>query len=471
MLELAGKKIVIAGLGRTGVAVAKFLVKRHAMVTITDLADEEKLAPFIAMVRKLDIEVQLGEHKNKTFENADLVIVSPGVPHTISPILRATAKNIPVMGEIELAYRFIEEPIVAVTGTNGKTTTTELIGKMLLHSGIKTFVGGNIGNPLIGYVDQGEKAQVIVAEVSSFQLDTIETFTPKVGVLLNITDDHLDRYKDFNAYAAAKARLFMNQGPADVAVLNRSDPFIHTISKQVKSRKWYFNLEDENEEGALIQPDKIILRFHPNHQQWIDTKDIRLLGRHNVENICAASLGALAADGTVEGIQFALKQFNGLAHRLEYVDSINGVKYVDDSKATNVDSVKKALETFENPIVLIMGGQDKGGNFQTLRNCLSRRAKKLIVMGEAKDIISSALEGTVPITPSSGMEDAVIKAREASASGDVVILSPGCSSFDMYENYARRGESFRQAVKQVRLKTDDRKWRDKQRGKRTGFKI
>lgn len=459
MFDLEKKNVVIVGLKRTGVATAKFLVKHQALVTVTDLATETELTPYIDKIRDLEIRLELNGHKQETFENADLIIVSPGVPHTIPPVKRAEKKGIPVMGELELASRFIEEPIIAVTGTNGKTTTTELIGLMLTHSGIKPFVGGNIGNPLIeyvgDYVNKSEKAQVVVAEVSSFQLDTIRTFRPKIGIILNITDDHLDRYENFEAYVASKKRLFMNQGKGDTVILNRSDGLSNKMLNQCENRKWYFNLEDENHDqgsgqGAFIHPDKILFRLGKEKSLLtLDIKDIHLQGRHNLENISAASLAVLAAGGNITGISKALKQFKGLAHRLEYVDKINGVKYFDDSKATNVDAVKKALETFDDRVILIMGGRDKGGHFQILKDIAKKRAKKLIVMGEAKDVLYSVFENALPISTASGMTDAVLKARRAADPGDVVLLSPGCASFDSYQSYAQRGEAFKQAVKQM----------------------
>lgn len=452
MMDLKEKKVVVVGLKKTGVALCEFLAKRGARVVATDQSDEKALSPFIDKIRRLEISMELGEHRKRTFETADLVILSPGVPHTIAPIAAALAKNIPVMGEIELAYRFISTPIVAVTGTNGKTTVTELLGNMFRCSGKKTFVGGNIGNPLIGYVDQEETADVVVAEVSSFQLDTISSFRPDVGILLNITDDHLDRYENFDAYAASKMRLFSNQTKTDFAVLNSADPVVKPLLSGIRAKMLNFSSAGPSEYGAMINGTFIECRIPDLPIHRLDIKDGHLIGDHNTENISAACLGALAAGCSIEGIRDAIRRFKGLAHRLEYVDTVGGVAFYDDSKATNVDAVIKAIDTFDSPIVLIMGGRDKGGNFHLLKNCIRRRVKQLIVMGEAKTVISSVLERQVTTTEAAGMADAVEKAAAAAESGDVVLLAPGCASFDMYDSYAHRGDVFKNAVGRLRAR-------------------
>ncbi len=433
-MQLANKNIVVVGLGMSGFAVARFLKKRGASVIVTDKAEKDKLKAYVPVLREMGVKMELGQHRIDTFEKSDLIIVSPGVPHDILPVKRAALKGIPILGEIELACRFILEPVVAVTGTNGKTTTTTLLGDMLKNSGKKVFVGGNIGNPLIDYVDKGEKAEIIVVEVSSFQLDTIDTFRPKVAVVLNITEDHLDRYSDFAAYARAKARIFENQKQSDVAVFNGLDPFTGSICKDIKSKKlpFYNQMTDDAAINTIFKS--------------LDFSSINFLGKHNLENAYAASLAALAIGGSLEGIQSVLSNFKGLLHRLEHVASINGIDFFDDSKATNVDAVAKALETFSKPIILIMGGRDKGSNFQILRDLVRQRVKKLIVLGEAKEDILFALGDITPTKRASSMEDAVLSAYHVASPGDVVLLSPACASFDMYDSYARRGEDFCRAV-------------------------
>jgi UDP-N-acetylmuramoylalanine--D-glutamate ligase len=453
-LDLAGKNVVVVGFQRTGAAVAEFLARRGARVTVTDMAGERELASYVERIRNFragkQIRLELGGHKLETFEKADLMIISPGVPHTIAPVQRALAANIPLMGEMELAGRFIEEPILAITGTNGKTTTTELVGAMLTASGIPNFVGGNIGNPLIEYLDLPEKVRVVVAEVSSFQLDTTSTFRPKAGVLLNITDDHLDRYGDMQAYALSKSMVFAHQEMTDIAIFNARDLKTYPFLLEVKSRKMVFNLNEAHpslsiKEGAWIEPDKIRIRT-AGSSGVLDLANAFLPGPHNRENMAGAALCALAAGASIQGIQSAINGFKGLAHRITHVATIDGVKFYDDSKATNVDAVIKALETFTEPVVLIMGGRDKGGFFESLKDCAGRRIKSLVVLGESSETIAGILGAVVPVDRAATMEEAVIKAGEKAKSGDIVLLSPGCASFDMFENYAKRGDAFAEAV-------------------------
>ncbi len=466
-MQLTEKKTVVVGLGVTGIAAAQFLKNRGAAVTVNDLATEAGLGSRAQQIRAMGIPMELGRHKAEIFDQADLIVLSPGVSHTIPPVLQAQQRGVPVIGEIELASRFIRQPIVAVTGTNGKTTTTELLGDMLARSGFKVFVGGNIGNPLIGYADGEQWADVIVAEISSFQLDTIESFRPRIAVLLNITADHLDRYPNFEAYAASKIRLFENQQADDTAVLNGSDALVRSLTDRIRSKKLYYDSLNNNEEGALISETRITFRFMDSsgpdtqfriphsafrNQLSLDLSSLKLTGRHNLENACAASLAALAAGASPQAIQGALDQFQGSAHRLEYVDTVGGIDFFNDSKATNVDAVARALECFTKPVILIMGGQDKGGNFKNLQEVVSRKAKSLIVMGRAADLIRAALEDTTPTASAASMTEAVEKAYGAGSPGAVVLLSPGCASFDMYANYGRRGDDFKKAVANLKRK-------------------
>jgi len=461
-MEFISKNILIVGLGVSGIAAARFLKNKGASVTVTDIAPAEDLVEHSSLAHAMGVKLELGQHKIATFEGADLIVISPGVPHTIEPIKRARAKGIPVWGEMELAARFIREPIVAITGTNGKTTTTTLLGKMLENSGFKVFVGGNIGNPLISYVDQGITAEIVVAEVSSFQLDTIETFKPKVSVLLNVTEDHMDRYSDFDAYVKSKSRIFEYQQAGDIAVINGSDTLIRSISKDIKAEKVSFyhqgNTHDVTGNWASIswnglQSVPTIHLHSPERPQkpW-EIIASNLKGRHNLENAAAAALAALAVGGNLAAIQSVLNDFQGLSHRLEFITTVDDINFFNDSKATNVDAVARALETFNQPIVLIMGGLDKGGNFPALKKLVHKHAKKLIVLGEARDKIRSALgdacrEG---VLNAADMKDAVIAAYHEAAPGDVVLLSPGCASFDMYSSYAQRGEDFCMAVKRLK---------------------
>jgi UDP-N-acetylmuramoylalanine--D-glutamate ligase len=457
-MQLRNKKAVVVGLGRTGLATARFLHQKGARVLVADTADETQLGDSVGTLRKMGVALELGPHRVTSFQNADLMVVSPGVCHTIEPIAQARARGVPLMSEVELASRFIKEPIVAVTGTNGKTTTTEFLGQMLKNSGISVFVGGNIGNPLIEYVNSAQKKQVVVAEISSFQLDTIDSFRPKVSVLLNITADHLDRYPDFEAYADSKIRVFRNQHADDVAVLNGSDPLIRAKTKEIKCQRLFFPALEADEQGAVLNGKRIILNLNKFEQieskiqnhAYLDIAKIRLRGRHNFENACAASLAALASGATLEGIQKTLDHFKGLAHRLEPVGTVKGVHYYNDSKATNVDGVLRALDSFSKPVLLLMGGRDKGSNFSVLQDRIRTHAKELIVMGEAAEAIRSALGQLLPTKIVASMQEAVTTAFEDAGPEDVVLFSPGCASFDWYSNYAERGDDFRRAVEEIK---------------------
>ena len=464
-MKLVGKKILVVGLGRTGLATARFLHQQGAQVRVSDTASEKELGDAVNILRELGVRTEIGPHRAASFQNADLIVVSPGVSHTIDPIAQANARGVPVIGEVELASRFIKEPIVAVTGTNGKTTTTELLGQMLKNSDLKVFVGGNIGYPLIEYVAKGEAAQIVLAEISSFQLDTIAVFRPRVSVLLNITADHLDRYPNFEAYADSKFRIFKNQQAEDVAVLNGDDPLIRLKTKGLKSRRLFFPSIEANEQGAVLNGKKIILNLNklkriqsdiqnPNpkiqNREHLDISKIHLQGRHNFENAAAASLAALAAGATLEGIQNTLNHFKGLAHRLEHVATIKAVQYFNDSKATNVAGVARALECFSKPVLLIMAGRDTGSDFKALEGLIRRHVKTLIVMGEAAASIRSALGPLMPTTVATSMAGAVTTAYQNADPQDVVLLSPGCASFDWYRNYAERGDDFRAAVEKIK---------------------
>lgn len=461
-MQLKAKKVLIVGLGRTGLAAARFLHQKGARIMATDSADETALGDTVEQLRHMGVDVELGAHSSRVFQESDLIVVSPGVAHTIAPIVAARSRGVEVVGEVELAARFIKTPIVAVTGTNGKTTTTKLLGQMLQNSGITPFVGGNIGNPLIEYVSSGQKEQLVVAEISSFQLDTIDRFRPHVSILLNITADHLDRYPDFEAYADSKMRIFKNQQADDVAVLNGSDPLIRAKAADIKSRRLFFPALQADEQGAVLNGKRIILnmdKFEPlqtlfENPIYLDITPTALMGKHNHENVCAASLAALAAGGTVEGIQQTLVEFKGLPHRIEHVATINNIHFYNDSKATNVDGVLRALECFSRPVLLLMGGRDKGSNFKLLADSIGKHVKELIVMGEAAGPIKKVLGRRTPTQMADSMDAAVATAFADANPNEVVLLSPGCASFDWYGSYAERGDDFRRAVEKIKKKAD-----------------
>lgn len=446
-MNLEGKKVLAVGLARTGEAVAAFCKSRGAIVTVADSALESELGDRVAKMRDLGIPVKTGPHNQDDFTGVDLIVVSPGVPHAIKELEAARKKGIPVISEVELASRFIAAPIIAVTGTNGKTTVTTLIGEMLEASGIKAFVGGNIGKPLIQLPAGGESADVVVAEISSFQLDTIEHFEPYAAVLTNITEDHLNRYSGMEGYAASKARIFMNQIPDDFAVLNGSDSFTRSMEAQIKSRKVYFTGARENEFGARIDRNSIDFSLGEGASWSLSLEKTGLTGEHNKENIAASSLAAFAAGASYDGMQKALDGFSGLPHRLELIRELDGVRYYNDSKATNTDAVLRALEGFERPVVLIMGGRDKGSDWSCLGEMVKSRCAGLIVTGEASSAIADGLSDYATAGFASTVEEAVKMARQAASSGQVVLLSPGCASFDAYNNYKERGLDFSRAVK------------------------
>lgn len=461
-MQLKGKKVLIVGLGRTGLAAARFLHQQGARLMATDSADETALGDTVEQLRHMGVDIELGAHSSRVFQESDLIIVSPGVSHTIAPIVAARSKGVEVIGEVELAARFIKAPIVAVTGTNGKTTTTRLLGQMLQNSSMTTFVGGNIGNPLIEYVSSGQKEQLVVAEISSFQLDTIDRFRPHVSILLNITADHLDRYPDFEAYADSKMRIFKNQQADDVAVLNGSDPLIRAKAANIECRRLLFPALQADEQGAVLNGKRIILnmeKFEPlqtvfQNPIYLDITRTALMGKHNYENVCAASLAALASGGTVEGIQQTLVEFKSLPHRIEHVATINNIHFYNDSKATNVDGVLRALDCFSNPVLLLMGGRDKGSNFKTLADSIGKHVKELIVMGEAAGPIKNVLGRRTPTKMADSMDAAVAGAFADANPNEVVLLSPGCASFDWYGSYAERGDAFRRAVEKIKKKAD-----------------
>jgi UDP-N-acetylmuramoylalanine--D-glutamate ligase len=465
-LNFKNKRVVVVGLAKTGLAVARFLKNQGAQVVAADIMPQEQLGLYAKEALAINISLELGPHKAETFSACDLIVVSPGVPHTMEPLEVARDRGIPVIGELELAARYIHEPIVAITGTNGKTTTTSLVGDMLRASQLEVFVGGNIGQPLIDYVDKGFRADVTVAEVSSFQLDTTESFRPKVGVLLNITEDHLDRYADFQAYVRSKGKLFQNQQGTDVAVLNGADSLVRNLESTVRATRLYFNiplhahtqtspLEDggpgmgQGLYGAWVRGQEMICCLPGGTPLTFSLAGFRVAGTHNYENAAAASLAALSGGATSSGVQEALNTFEGLHHRLEYIRTIHGVRYFNDSKATNVGAVMRSIESFDSPVILIMGGRDKGGSYAVLEGLVKERVKRLIAIGEAREKILGVLGKLTEHREATSLEEAVHLSVQGANPGDVVLLAPGCSSFDMFTDYVQRGEAFRKTVESL----------------------
>ncbi len=446
-MELNGKRVLVVGLGRSGVASALFLKARGARVTVSDTKSEDQLREEIPALLDEGITVETGGHGERTFQNQDLIVVSPGVPIDTEPITQAKALGQPVIGEIELASRFLQGEIVAITGSNGKTTTTTLVGEILSKSGLKTLVGGNIGTPAISLVPQAAPDTITVLEVSSFQLETIVSLRPKVAVVLNVTPDHLDRHRTFQAYVDAKARIFENQSAEDFAVLNADDPTCVEMAGRTRAHVFWFSRKRDVEQGALVRNDQIAFRRNASQLEIMPVSEIPLKGLHNLENVLAAVCAGALMGCDAEKIRSANREFKAVEHRLEYVATVLGVEYYNDSKATNVDAAIKALESFPANIHLILGGKDKDSDYTVLNDLLRQRAKRVYTIGAAADKIQAHIKGAVEIVASGTLESAVKRAAASAVPGDVVLLAPACASFDQFQNYEHRGRAFKELVR------------------------
>lgn len=447
-MDLKGKKVLVVGLARTGIATAKFLKAKGSLVTATEVKPKEEMKEAVQALKGMDISTEWGGHQTETFLKQDIIVVSPGVDLNIEPIQKAIKQGVRVVSEIELAYHFIHAPIIAVTGTNGKTTTTLLVGEMLKEDGRKVGVGGNVGEPLILFADGKDRWEVLVVEISSFQLEAIKDFRPRISVLLNITEDHLDRYPRYDDYIEAKVRIFANQNSGDLAVLNRDDPIVMQFREKVKAKKVLFSLKEKLGEGAFSNGQTIFLRLGEKGEEYSLAKT-PLKGIHNVENMMAALTAARIFGCSKKSIQTVLDRFKGLEHRLEFVREIKGVRFYNDSKGTNVGSVVKSLQSFSEPVTLIAGGKDKNGDLSPLEALIQKRVKHLILIGEAKERMNRELGGLTDTVMAKTMEKAVLLAHQKAKAGEVVLLSPACSSFDMFKDYKERGKVFKEAVKRL----------------------
>jgi UDP-N-acetylmuramoylalanine--D-glutamate ligase len=443
-MELAGKKVLVVGLGRSGLAAARLCHGRGARVTGTDMRSSEALG---ALDLPAEVALELGRHDEKTFVAADLIVMSPGVP-ALRQVEAARRAGVPITGELELAARFVSAPLVAITGTNGKSTTTTLTGAILAATGRPTFVGGNLGVPLAEAVDGAAAGPggFCVVEASSFQLETVERFRPHVAVLLNITADHLDRYPDLEAYGRAKTRIFAAQTAADFAVINADDELVERLTRDVPSRRLSLSTRRPLAEGGWIQGDALCLKLPGGDLERYPATLPGLVGRHNQENALASLLAGRLAGATPGQALDALTAFRPLAHRMELVAESAGVAYFDDSKGTNVGAVVAALSGFPRPVVLIAGGRDKGGAYEPLAQAMKDVGRGAVVIGEAADRIFDALSPVVPVARAATMDEAVVRAAALAKAGDAVVLSPACSSFDMFRNYEHRAQVFRAAV-------------------------
>jgi UDP-N-acetylmuramoylalanine--D-glutamate ligase len=433
-------------------ALARFLVKRGALVTATDVKSEGEFpADVPATLRSLGVRLELGGHSEQTLLAADLVLMSPGVPLSIEPLSKPRAAGIPVLSEVELASQFLNGRIVGITGSNGKTTVTTLVGQLLANAGFFTQVGGNIGQPLTGLADDSRDDGFVVVELSSFQLEAIETLRPHIAVMTNISPDHLDRHGSLGEYVQAKRRIFMNQRPGDWAVLNADDPIVIEMMYATAAQPILFSRRRELDEGVFVRDRQIVARHGDRECELIALGDIPLRGWHNVENVMAALAAGLVAGASVPSMRETVRTFSGVEHRLEWVAEIDGVEYYNDSKATNVDSAVKALEAFDGNLVVIFGGKDKGTSFGPLRAPVLERVRHVLLIGQAGDKIASALEGAASMTRCATMEEAVQRAHAVAHPGDTVLLAPACASFDLFENYEHRGRVFKEEVRRLKL--------------------
>jgi UDP-N-acetylmuramoylalanine--D-glutamate ligase len=446
-MNLKNQRVLVVGLGKSGVASALFLKARGARVTVSDTKSPDELRGEIPNLLEGGITVETGGHGERTFRGQDQIVVSPGVPVDAPQLAQAREQGIPVIGEIELAARFLKGRIVAITGSNGKTTTTALTGEVISTGGLESLVGGNIGTPAISLVEESTNDSFVVLEVSSFQLETVQSFHPFIAMVLNITPDHLDRHSTFEAYVDAKARIFENQTGEDFAVLNADDPTCVGLASRTKARKIWFSRAKEVEIGAWLRSGQIVFRDDGQEREIMPVSEIKLKGAHNLENVLAAVCAGILTQIEPARIRRAVQEFRAVEHRLEYVATVRGVDFYNDSKATNVDATIKALESFPANIHLILGGKDKGSDYTVLKPLLKERARRVYTIGAAAEKIESHLGGIVEVVRAGTLDAAVKRAAASAESGDVVLLAPACASFDQFENYEHRGTAFKQTVR------------------------
>jgi UDP-N-acetylmuramoylalanine--D-glutamate ligase len=454
-MQLNNKRVLVVGLGKSGVASALFLKAHGARVTVSDTKSGDELRNEIPVLLDHGITVETGGHGERTFRGQDLIVISPGVPVDAPPLVQARTLGESVIGEVELAARFLPGPMVAITGSNGKTTTTSLTGEIMTAGGFPTLVGGNIGTPAISLAERATRETVIVLEISSFQLETIQSFRPKVAVVLNVTPDHLDRHRTFEIYVDAKARIFENQKGDDFAVLNADDPTCVAMSSRTQAQVFWFSRQKEVDRGAWVRNETILFRDDSGQREIMLVSEIPLKGAHNLENVLAAVCAGALMGCAREKIRQAVCAFKAVEHRLEFVATIGGVDYYNDSKATNVDATVKALESFPSNIHLILGGKDKGSDYSVLNALLRQRAKRVYTIGAAASKIESQIKG-VEVVHAETLENAIRKAHALAQPGDVVLLAPACASFDQFKNYEHRGKVFKEIVRELAAKSAEK---------------
>jgi len=443
-MNLEGKRVLVVGLGSTGEALCSFLLHHGARVKVSEKKMPEEMGQKISSWEQKGVTVEAGTHDQTSFMEADLIVPSPGVPW-LPELEAARANGVKIISEIELAYKFLKGKIVGITGSNGKSTTATLTQKILEEGGLKTYLAGNIGTPLISFVDNSKDDHIYVTEISSFQLEHIEEFRVSVSVLLNISPDHLDWHPSFADYYEAKKKLIVSQRENDIAILNRDDPLVWALKEEGKLQVYAFSRNGKVSPGCFLNGDWIVLS-NKEEEKLIRTSVIPLLGIHNQENIMASALVGHILGIPPSRIKEPIKSFRGLEHRLEKVTSIRGVDFYDDSKATNVDATSKSIQSFDRNIILILGGRDKGGDFKKLRKPVKENVKMIIILGEAKEKIKTALKRIVPMETVSSIEEAVRLGYSRAKPQEVVLLAPACTSFDMFQNFEERGEVFKREV-------------------------
>ena len=449
-MQFPGKRVLVVGAGKSGLSAARFLARKGARVTISEAKPEGDLnRELLEEMLWLGISLETGGHRAESFLSADTIIISPGVPLGLEPLKAARERDIPIMGEMELASRLMDTPIIAITGTNGKSTATALMGSMIHHAGFETFVGGNIGTPLMDYVAEDRKADYAVVEVSSFQLDTMERFSPTISLLLNISPDHLDRYPDYETYAQSKLKILQNQGSGDYAILNDNDERLSEFNPGGEVCVLRYGTKQGKKRHAFIEHETIKASMPGKGTVHFDLHEFRLPGQHNLENLMGVILAALALKVEPRVVQETIDQFEGLPHRLEWVGRIGGVDFYNDSKATNVLAAARSVASFDRTVILIAGGRDKGGDYGPLVNAASGRVRKAIFLGEAKHLLAESFEGILPFKLAENLTSAVSQAFSWAEPEDVVLLAPACSSFDMFSDYAHRGTIFKEAVSRL----------------------
>ena len=440
------RQAIVVGGARSGVAAALLLAGRGARVTLTDLRTRIDEA---AALTDAGVRLVLGSHPPDMFIAADLIVVSPGVPHSQAALVEARERGVPVVGEIELAFRWLKGRVIAITGTKGKSTTTALTGAILEQAGCRVFVGGNIGLPLSGQVDRSTPDSIHVVEVSSFQLETVDTFHPWIAAMLNLTADHLDRHATYQEYTDAKARIFARQTDQDWAVVNADDPQTLDLARRGRARQRLFALHSPDAD-VTIADSWVVERGAMGDLPLVRTSDVRLMGPHLMADVLAAAAITRLAGAEPAHIAAAVAAFRGLEHAMEWVDQIDDVRYVNDSKATNIDSARQAIDTFGDGLVVVMGGRYKGGDFASLRDSLAARRATVVAIGEARSLIRDALGAVVTLVEANSMTEAVDAAATAAKPGGTVLLAPACASFDMFVDYAARGRAFKAEVARLR---------------------